>query len=62
MSYILVTESSLTTVGTSWTAVASGWSSIDVHRDGYQLQLRAYGNAGGAGNVVHFDNVRMEER
>jgi len=61
MAYILVTESSLTNVGTSWTAVSSPWSSISVLRDGYQLQLRAYGNAAGSG-AVRFDNVRMEER
>lgn len=62
MNYVLVTESSLVNVSNSWTAVASGWSSIDVHRDGYELQLRAYGNAAGSGNAVRFDNVRMEER
>ncbi|GAA5039794.1 hypothetical protein GCM10025738_30770 [Microbacterium fluvii] len=62
MNYILVVESSLVNVDTSWTAVASDWSSIPIKRDGYQLQLRAYRNAAGADNVVRFDNVRMEER
>jgi len=61
MNYIVVSESGLVNVDTSWTSVISGWASIGVQRDGYQLQLRAYGNAAGSG-AVRFDNVRMEER
>ncbi len=61
MNYIVVSESGLVNVDTSWTSVISDWASIGVQRDGYQLQLRAYGNAAGSG-AVRFDNVRMEER
>ncbi|RYF47299.1 MAG: hypothetical protein EOO27_37760 [Comamonadaceae bacterium] len=59
-TYVKVSESALTNVGTSWTLVESPWTSV-AERDGHQLQVRAYGNAAGD-YAVRFDNVRAEER
>lgn len=59
-TYFLVSQSSLTSVGTSWTAVSGPWST-PARYDGYELQLRAYGNSAGDASV-RFDNLRAEER
>ncbi len=58
--YVLVSQSSLTNVGTSWTTVASPWTSLP-KRDGWEFQTRAYGNAAGSYSI-RFDNVRAEEK
>lgn len=58
--YILVSQSDLTSVGTSWTAVSGEWADPPTF-DGYELQLRAYGNSAGDYSV-RFDNVRVDER
>ena len=58
--YILVSHSELTSVGTTWTAVSGEWKNPPTF-DGYELQVRAYGNSAGDYSVA-FDNVRAEER
>lgn len=60
-TYVLLRQSSLTNLGTSWTSVASPWYESRVRAAGHQLQVRAYGSAG-TSNSVRFDNVRGEER
>lgn len=60
-TYILLSQSDLTSVGTSWTAVAGPWVAPPTSYDGFELQMRAYGNATGE-HTVRFDNVRAEER
>ncbi len=60
-NYVLVSQSAAETVSTgSWTSVNSPWTSVSV-RDGWHLQLRAYGNSSGD-YAVWFDHVRAEER
>lgn len=59
-NYVLESRSAMTTVGTSWTSLAGPWTSMP-KRDGWVLQMRAYGNSAGS-YAVWFDNVRIEER
>jgi len=53
----IIGSSSMVTLGTSWTSVASDW--IDLGYGGHEIQVRAYANSAGDHSVA-LDNVRGE--
>jgi hypothetical protein len=63
--WILMSDTSLTVVGTSWTAASGPWTSLSGF-EAYDFQVRFYGlaehNSTGGFGEVHLDNVRGEAR
>ena len=58
--FALRAQSSLTSIGSQWQQAATPWVDLPF-RDGWQLQVRAYGNAADD-STVRFDNVRIDEK
>ncbi|HEY7704614.1 MAG TPA: hypothetical protein VID03_07275 [Acidimicrobiia bacterium] len=60
--YVILSETSVATIGTTWTALTGSWVN-PANTDGLQLQIRAYGrstNSSGINTPILFDNVRGE--